>query len=98
KYIHQMFFLIFEAKGADRTALEQEFDTHIQTVLPLLHKLKSKLPQIQYLDLIECVLTNNRIQVQFAPIYPADFLNSKEGLSLMQQIKLRRISEQNENY
>lgn len=101
KYVHQMNFLISETKdAAERAALATELEDSIASLLKQIEQLNAngKLPDIEYLELLKASFQKQQPQVNFTRIYDAAFLNDEHSLSLMQQIKLRRLSEHVGNY
>lgn len=101
KYIHQMNFLISETKDSvEQAALKKELTDNGTLFLQQIEQLKAKrlVPQIEYMELLIAYLKQQQRPVNFNPIYDASFLNDEYSVSLMQQIKLRRLSEGVGNY
>ncbi|WP_374163830.1 hypothetical protein [Arcticibacter sp. MXS-1] len=93
KFLHQIIFLISEAKPADKSKLQTEFERYKQNLIGILSILQTQNPHYAYLDLIVEAFSEHERDLRFSPMYKTDFLNKDLCIPLGQQIKLRRLSE-----
>jgi hypothetical protein len=97
KFLHQIIFLISEAKGSKKLALQAEFDQFKNEIMVILSSIVSQQPDHVYLNLlISAFCAQSTVGNEF--LYNPSFLNEDYNIPLGQQIKLRRLSEATGNY
>jgi hypothetical protein len=98
KFVHQMIFMVSEAKGVEKASLITEYNDYKIQLINRLIEIKIVFKANSYLDLILNSLIPNHIKIEFTKIYNTGFLNLDTSISLAQQIKLRRLNEIGHNY
>jgi len=91
KFIHQMIFLISEAKALEKASLITEFNNYKAEIINRLIQIKAVVRANPYLNLIINSLVPHHIKIEFIKIYNTGFLNQDTCIPLAQQIKLRRL-------
>jgi len=98
KFLHQIVFLISEAKAEDKSGLESEYEYYRQNLINILLNLLEHNPNHTYLGLIVQAFSQQEHYFEYSPIYHPTFLNEDFCIPLGQQIKLRRLNEIIGNY
>lgn len=98
KFIHQMIFMISDRKGKEKEGLIEEWEEYKALLVSVLLKLSEANPYNPYLSLLLAVVIPDRGLVSHDRIYSADYLNMDNSIAIMQQIKLRRVSERTLNF
>ncbi len=99
KFLHQISFLITDAKIDHKPFFIEEYKKYTEAILPILRIAKANdTYDLEYLNLIITSLNPTHRLQTFIPIYSPNFLNSDIAIPLTQQIKLRRSNELILNY
>lgn len=99
KFLHQVIFLISEAKDENKAGLISEFDNYKNIIHPVLVNIRNKISyDLEYLNLLINSIDSSYSLVSFNRIYKPEFLNMDDSIPITQQIKLRRINECLQNH
>ncbi len=98
KFIHQMIFMISDRKGKEKEGLIEEWGEYKALLVSVLQRLSEANPHKPYLSLLLTALIPERGLVLHEKIYSAEYLNMDNSIAIMQQIKLRRVSERTSNF
>lgn len=92
KFIHQIQFLLNEAKGETKVVLENEYLYYVEESILYLKEIINK-NQNQYFSIFYKSLNKSYELNSFKFIYPIEFLYQESCLPLLQQIKQRNVNE-----